>query len=458
MSYLVRKINKYIREQAAAPAQKSAEWYKMKQKTIGGSEVATVLGLNPYKKPEGLIAEKIGLPGTEFNGNIATRWGNLFENVTKEYSTKFLKMTTSIKEAGSIEGVIERQRYSPDGIGVVKLKTVEGTYDYFIVLFEFKSPLRSIPDGKVPKQYLPQVLTGMLTIDIIETSIFVNNTYRKCPLADINFEVKYDTVFHDGDVKKRLTKKQAINKVFAVGMVCFYQTKENADNYIKYCGYGDDSDDDGDNDNDRNDDIYGNTIDKNASSSNLSTSEYDIDILLNSSEQPIDFGSVKYNIINRLLELHEEKRIHAVYLPMILNNEVVDEMEFAQLHSIKHNDDITTNPRKQLKQQYNLFLADCDEKDHVPVGYLPWKLVKSDVIGVDAEDDWRETIEPHISKTLETIDTLMAIPDMDERSDAFNTLYPGKDYVSKKDNLDLTEDCSDMFNDTYEELVLDEDT
>lgn len=444
MSDLVRKINKYIREQAAAPAQKSAEWYKLKQKTIGGSEVATVLGLNPFKKVHGLIAEKIGLPGTGFNGNIATRWGNLFETVTRDYAVKLLKMTTSIKETGSVEGVIERQRYSPDGLGVVKLKTGEGSYDYFVVLFEFKAPFRSIPDGKIPKQYLPQVLTGMLTIDIVETSIFINNCYRKCPLADINFDVKYDTVFHDGDVTKKLTKKQAITKVFAVGMVCFYQTRADADRYVKYCGYADsDVEDVEDPDN-----VCSGKLDP-----DLSTSEYDIDILLNSTEVPVDFGAAKYNIVNRLLELHDEKRVHAVYIPMIFDSDEINELEFAQLHNISHKpEDTEYSAKKILKQRYNLFLAECDKKDRVPVGYLPWKLVKTDVISVDPDADWRETIEEPINHTLGVIDTLMAIDDMDARASAYNDLYPSKDFMSKKDNADIVADCTDLFDGEYEEL------
>lgn len=461
MSDLVKKINKFIRDNSGAPAQRSAEWYLLKQKTIGGSEVATVLGLNPFKKPQGLIAEKIGLPGTAFNGNIATRWGNLFETVTKDYTAKLLKMTTTIKETGSIEGVVERQRYSPDGLGVVKLKTGEGTYDYFIVLFEFKAPFRSIPDGKVPKQYLPQVLTGMLTIDIVETGIFVNNCYRKCALPDINFDVSYDTVFHDGDLTKRLTKKQAINKVYAVGMICFYQTKADADNYVKYCGYAD-SDDDSDNEcnsdtkNINGSDSTNKRDSTNKPSINYTTSEYDIDLLLNSVEKPIDFGATKYNIINRVLELHDEKRIHAVYIPMVFNNEVINDMDFAQVHGIKHSDNIP-NPKKQLKQQYNLFLADCDEKNWVPVGYLPWKLVKTDVISVDSDDNWQEVIEEPIRSTLEVIDNLMLIEDLDERAATYNDLYPCKQYISKKDKAYINDDCSDLFvNDTYEDLNMDD--
>jgi len=42
---LQKKINTFIKSVGTSPAQKSAEWYLLKSKTIGGSEVATVLGL-----------------------------------------------------------------------------------------------------------------------------------------------------------------------------------------------------------------------------------------------------------------------------------------------------------------------------------------------------------------------------------------------------------------------------
>ncbi len=481
MNALIKQVDAFIANNVNAPIQKSAGWYAIKQTTIGGSEVGTVLGLNPFKKVHSLIAEKCGLPGTEFNGNTATRWGNLFESVTRDYTVLLLQMDKykpkntalgknqvesqesqesqeyiPIRETGSIKGIIQRQRYSPDGLGVAKLLTGEGNKDYFIVLFEFKSPLRSVPDGKVPKQYKPQVLTGLLSIPIAETGLFVNNMYRKCLLKDLGFNTTYDTIFHDGDLKKKLTKKQKITQVYAVGMICFYQTEAEYERYLTCCGYGD---------SDEETDVDPSTIAQ--ADPLVTTSEYDLDLLLNSYEQPIDFGESKQFVMDRLLELYEEKRIHAVYLPMVCNPEVINEDIFVKLHKLEQKETptskvITDNPRKYIKQQYNLFLADCDQNGWAPIGYMPWKLMKSDVISIDAEDNWQETIEEPIRNTLEIIDNILIHDDIDKRREVYNVYFPPIEAISKKDReliyegFDIVTDTADL-DDNYEEVCIDED-
>lgn len=56
------------------------EWLALRSGYIGGSDAAAVIGLNPYKSPFALWAEKTGqtLP---FRGNIATRVGNELEQL-----------------------------------------------------------------------------------------------------------------------------------------------------------------------------------------------------------------------------------------------------------------------------------------------------------------------------------------------------------------------------------------
>ena len=51
-----------------------------RQKRIGGSEFATVLGINPYKKRIELVLEKAGVIADMFEGNEATRRGEFLEN------------------------------------------------------------------------------------------------------------------------------------------------------------------------------------------------------------------------------------------------------------------------------------------------------------------------------------------------------------------------------------------
>ena len=53
---------------------------EQRQKRIGGSEFGTVLDINPYNKRIDLILEKAGVIKNVFNGNEATRRGELLED------------------------------------------------------------------------------------------------------------------------------------------------------------------------------------------------------------------------------------------------------------------------------------------------------------------------------------------------------------------------------------------
>ena len=302
----------YLGKLGTAPEQRSKEWYAIKQTTIGGSEIATILNMNPFRSVKGLIAEKIGMES--FSGNLATRWGTMFEHITKKWSELILKID-EIKEAGSIEGVIARQRYSPDGLSVVKLKCEDGSYEYFIVLFEFKAPLSSLPNGKVPHHYMPQIQTGLLNIPITDIGIFVNNCYRICSLKDLNFESNYNEEFHAGDFKKRKTGMKKY-KPLACGIICFYQTNEDYNKMYDHFGYGSDNEDD----------EINTEIDIDFDHNKVTDGYYqgiDLDLLYNSKGDPIDFGfmaSENKELFERCLELYDDKRIRVVYYPIIPNN------------------------------------------------------------------------------------------------------------------------------------------
>lgn len=53
---------------------------EIRKKRIGGSEFATVMGINPYKKRIELVLEKAGVIANTFEGNDATRRGEALEN------------------------------------------------------------------------------------------------------------------------------------------------------------------------------------------------------------------------------------------------------------------------------------------------------------------------------------------------------------------------------------------
>lgn len=64
--------------------------FRAKQKGIGGSEVATILGLNPYKSAFSLWLEKTGQVERPTVDNQYIEWGNILEPVIRE---KFAKET-----------------------------------------------------------------------------------------------------------------------------------------------------------------------------------------------------------------------------------------------------------------------------------------------------------------------------------------------------------------------------
>lgn len=61
------------------------DWLERRKKTLGGSDAAAVVGLNPYSSPFALWAEKTGkVPG--FGGNLATEVGTYLEDfVAKKF-------------------------------------------------------------------------------------------------------------------------------------------------------------------------------------------------------------------------------------------------------------------------------------------------------------------------------------------------------------------------------------
>ena len=221
-------IKRFI-EQTGGIEQHSDEWYNIRSSTLGGSEIATVIGVNPYSNLQDLIAGKLGI--TNFVGNKFTTWGTQFEPITSCITS--LMLDTVIYEVGSIQGVIEGQRYSPDGIGVVTLLDIDDDPTEYIVLFEFKSPMRSILNT-MPKHYEAQVQTGLLSVPITDLAIFISCGFRKCTIDELKFSsTTYDKIYHSSDFKK---KKNGVEGLpYALVILSIVVDADHADSDIDYC-------------------------------------------------------------------------------------------------------------------------------------------------------------------------------------------------------------------------------
>lgn len=408
----------YIATLEEGPQQRSTEWYAIRFTNIGGSEVAAVLGIDPYKTYAKLIADKVGI-GEPFKGSTATRWGTIFEPVTKKWSEIVLKMDDKIIEAPSIKGKFKRQRYSPDGLGVVKLDDA-----IYIILFEFKAPLSRQPGKTIPRHYKAQVKTGLLTIDIVDRCIFVDNCYRKCTLNDFSFNNTYDEGFHSCDFKKQNSLYH--NKTpYACGIIFFYHTYKDHDKFCKYA-----------NELSEIEDIDDKTI-EDVDYNEKHSLQGDIDLLIHSKNKLIDFGGVSNNTFDRLLDLFDQKRIKVKYSSIIYDTNRINEIPIVKTHDNLKHAAKTFNPEKTARDKIDQFIADCNIRKVYPIGYLPWKLMNTSFIFQERDLKWASVIQKPLEDAIDTLDNILKAPNPEEE---YYNFFPAQSEEDKKNNRYFTED------------------
>lgn len=214
-------INHLIYElelQSKGPEQGSEEWLALrvpsggcKRGRVGGSDMASLIGLNPYKSFKKLMQEKLGIVSKALPDKLFCWFGILMEEVAvkifeKNYNTKIM-----CKDISLVDIKLEQSIYSPDGICALPLNAKSGGIilrpiekdddDVAPVLVEIKCPLvRAITqDNNVPLHYMPQLQTGLFNIDIVKASIFIDNVFRFCSIEDIPNTGKFNKRLHQYD-------------------------------------------------------------------------------------------------------------------------------------------------------------------------------------------------------------------------------------------------------------------
>ena len=215
-------VNKYVAEKSSnGILQHAPGWFEAKKKTIGGSQIAALIGLNPYENPYNLLLHKLGIK--KFETNMVVQWGSLFEYLLRKHVENTL-MCTIVGENLFIPGENPGVSYSPDGLGVVMLdllkkivlnpeKLAAFAGIYAPVLFEFKCLFRRQPKGDPPVYYKPQVKYGLDIIDVLDFGVFIEAVFRRCAADDLNFTNSFDA---------QLTAHNYSKKVVAVGYIRFY--------------------------------------------------------------------------------------------------------------------------------------------------------------------------------------------------------------------------------------------
>jgi hypothetical protein len=264
--------------------QRDSKWFALMGVTVGGSEISSLMGINPYSSLYDVAASKLAILENRhvWNGGDACWWGTLFEDVLGKY--------VEIDLGGVIYGdnicvqQIMGHRNSPDGYIVARFSVpqdvarddadddsendIENNADDdacvvvdsendvacdsgvvcgisipqlnlyttadddngelipIIVLLEFKCPLSRKPTGKVPRHYIPQLWSGLAVSPIASFGLFVDSVFRKCCLLDLGDNPEYDTNYHISRANEM--KDQCERLPIAWGIIGVYAPKLNA--------------------------------------------------------------------------------------------------------------------------------------------------------------------------------------------------------------------------------------
>lgn len=132
--------------------QRTPEWYAARENMITASDIASVLGANPYKSRNALLASKVQ-PPKEYVSNFATEHGNRYEDEARLLFGSMYGLDTW--EVGLFRHSEHKWLGgSPDGIAS------DGS------LIEIKCPVKRPIRHEIPAYYYPQVQICMEVLDI----------------------------------------------------------------------------------------------------------------------------------------------------------------------------------------------------------------------------------------------------------------------------------------------------
>lgn len=190
-----RSLANILEQYSSKPAQGSKEWKDFRKNIIGGSEIYHFRS-GKYRSLKSLAKSKLDI--VQFNGNIHTRWGQIFENISRIILEELL--TTHIEEIGYMPYLYSKSgqligAYSPDGLMVIPrhkligldfLDALYGKYtgrwqdlmldleDLFI-LCEFKNPSKRIPGETIPDNYRYQIWSGLKAFPLCDLGLYMDS-------------------------------------------------------------------------------------------------------------------------------------------------------------------------------------------------------------------------------------------------------------------------------------------
>ena len=242
----VNTIIRNIELSSTGPIQGSEEWLNIrgigndrKRGRVGGSEIAALIGDNPYKNAKALMEVKLGRKKDKMADRLHCWFGLLFEEVAVKLFEQRYKTSIMCKNISLIDSKLPYSIFSPDGLCAIPLcpttgkvlmdfstiSTINNDLNYVPILIEIKCPLsRDLTrNARVPTYYVPQLQKGMYCIDEVHASIFIDNCFRMCSYEDLHISHAYNTTLHRLD-KPLDANREEIN----YGCILFYGKLPNS--------------------------------------------------------------------------------------------------------------------------------------------------------------------------------------------------------------------------------------
>lgn len=372
----------FLLKHSKNPGQHSKKWYEARKYTVGGSELAKIMGKSSYGSMLSVIKQKAGLIPQQSSGTLAMWWGTMFEAISErcleiDLDTKLVGTNSGIS-APIESGLSEMHKNSPDGYCVTKwIKHCDGTLTlcrsntklqpdvkiiYKINLIEMKNPISRTPKNSlIPINYRQQIWSGLAVSPVANFALFMDTFFRICNILDLGPNMNFNTTFH------RYKQSPDWKSPIAWGITYVYAPKYHSKKNVKInetdprneawrmcCRY------------------YGS---KPFELSNVGLTP-----------NPIDLGDCTYEIFNdsmRQINNGNFKTIHSD--PYFADNR--GELKLATSDGI----DSEINKHKNIKNE-----------DFYLFGVIPWKIMEISYIPLYRKIGFLEEIKPYVIKCIET--------------------------------------------------------
>jgi hypothetical protein len=375
--------------------QRDARWYEIMGTTVGGSELAAIMGLNPYSNFFDVVRGKLAAlaGGSTWTGGEACWWGTLFEDVIGAYVEADLG--SPVRGGDICIQEVAGHRNSPDGYAVARvyrggdgrphLWTSDMSPDVptaaRIALLEFKCPLSRKPPGTVPRHNVPQVWSGLAVSPVAHFGIFVDAVFRKCGILDLGDTPDYDVGYHRYD-------RGAWANPVAWGLIGVYAPRLDAPRRVRL-GWRRDEWAAGDPDAD------GPDADAAQAAWQIHSAYFGLRLANQDATRDVaDLGDMDARLFNRTLGLIDRKRFPAVRLaPCFADG------RGAALHTGRAIGRAIEDLRRGAPA------------DHWLLGVLPWKLFEVNYVPVDRRPGFLGEVLPLIEDVHRTAAEACAAPD-----------------------------------------------